>query len=170
MAGTWEQGAERRRVVGVEIFQAFRPREGEPGSVRSTEELRDLLTFREPTDLVGRAVRAAQLEALVRMVPITVAAQLIAAGLVAWSLRGMVADVWLEIWFGGAVTLCSSRAYRALRLRRDPDYARRKPPNLKAITTIVALLGIMWLVPPVFWFDHIDAEHQMMLGVLCIAL
>jgi len=157
-------------VVGVEIFQAFRPREGEPGSIRSTAELRDLLTFREPTDLVGRAVRAAQLEALVRMVPITVAAQLIAAGLVAWSLRGMVADFWLEIWFGGAVTLCSSRAYRALRLRRDPDYARRKPPNLKAITTIVALLGIMWLVPPVFWFGHVDTEHQMMLGVLCIAL
>jgi diguanylate cyclase (GGDEF)-like protein len=55
-------------------------------------------------------------------------------------------------------------------LRVDPDYARRKPPNLKAITLIIALLGSMWLIPPVFWFEHADTEHQMMLGVLVVAL
>ena len=157
-------------MVGVEIFRAFRQRDGEAGSVPSTDKLRDLLTFREPTDLVGRAVRAAQLDALVRMVPMTVAAQLVAAGLVAWSLREFVADIWLASWFGAALTLCSTRGYRALRLRRDPDYARRRPPNLKAITTIVALLGSMWLVPPVFWFEHADTQHKMMLGVLLIGL
>lgn len=157
-------------MVGVEIFRAFRQRDGEAGGVRSTEKLRDLLTFKEPTDVLGRAVRSAQLDALVRMVPVTVAAQLVAAGLVAWSLRGTIADTWLGIWFGGALALCSSRAYRALRLRRDVDYAKRKPPNLKAITTIVALLGTMWLVPPVFWFSHADTEHKMMLGVLLVGL
>ena len=156
--------------MGVEIFQAFRPREGEPGTVRAPDSLRELLSFRDPTDSVGRAIRNAQLDALVRLVPVTVASQLLAAGLIAWSLRGMVADLWLALWFLGAFILCSSRGIRALRLRLNPDYARRKPPDLKAITAIVALLGCMWLVPPVFWFSKVDTEHQMMLGVLVVAL
>jgi diguanylate cyclase (GGDEF)-like protein len=156
--------------MGVEIFQAFRPRSGEPGTVDATDSLRDLLNFGEPKDAIGRAVRSAQLEALVRLVPITVTAQLVAAGLVAWSLRGMVADTWLATWFFVAFILCSVRGIRAVRLRLDTDYARRKPPNLKAITVLVALLGSMWLIPPVFWFEYADAEHQMMLGVLVVAL
>ena len=88
--------------MGVEIFQAFRPRDGEPGTVRAKVTLRELLTFREPNDAVGRAIRNAQLEALVRLVPVTVASQLLAVGLVAWSMRGMVADIWLALWFGFA--------------------------------------------------------------------
>ena len=123
--------------MGVEIFQAFRPRDGEPGTVRPTDSLRDLLSFRQPTDAVGRAIRNAQLDALVRLVPITVASQLLAAGLVAWSLRGMVADLWLALWFSGAFVMCTARGFRALRLRLDPDYALRKPPDLKAITIII---------------------------------
>ena len=156
--------------MGVEIFQAFRPRQGEPGTVPATDSLRDLLSFKEPADTVGRAIRSAQLDALVRLVPVTVASQLLAAGLVAWSLRGTVADLWLSIWFLGALIMCAVRGVRAIRLRVDPDYARRKPPNLKAITLIIALLGSMWLIPPVFWFEHADTEHQMMLGVLVVAL
>ena len=156
--------------MGVEIFQAFRPREDEPGTVRAPDSLRDLLSFNEPTDAVGRAIRSAQLDALVRLVPVTVASQLFAAGLVAWSLRGTVADIWLSFWFLGALIMCTARGVRAIRLRVDPDYARRKPPNLKAITLIIALLGSMWLIPPVFWFDQADTEHQMMLGVLVVAL
>ena len=156
--------------MGVEIFQAFRPREGEPGTVRATDSLRELLSFKNPTDAVGRAIRRAQLDALVRLVPVTVFSQLLAAGLVAWSLRGTVANLWLELWFAGALVMCSARGFRAVRLRVDPDYARRKPPNLKTITAIIALLGSMWLIPPVFWFEHADTEHQMMLGVLVIAL
>ena len=157
-------------MIGVETFQAFRPREGEPGTIQATDSLRSLLSFEEPTDIVGRAIRTAQLDALVRMVPVTVASQLFAAGLIAWSLRGMIPDIWLGLWFGVAFILCSARTYRALRLRRDADYARRKPPNLKTITLIVTLLGLMWLVPSVFWFEHADTEHRMMLGVLCVAL
>ena len=156
--------------MGVEIFQAFRPREGEPGTVRATDSLRELLSFKNPSDAVGRAIRRAQLDALVRLVPVTVFSQLLAAGLVAWSLRGAVADIWLELWFAGAFVMCMARGLRAVRLRVDPDYARRKPPDLKTITAIIALLGSMWLIPPIFWFEHADTEHQMMLGVMVIAL
>ena len=156
--------------MGVDLFQAFRPRGDEPGTAQATDSLRDLLSFREPVDAVGQAVRRAQLDALVRLVPVTVASQLLAAGLVAWSLRGTVADLWLVLWFLLALIICTARGLRALRLRLDPEYARRKPPNLKAITAIIALLGSMWLIPPVFWFALADTERQMMLGVLVVAL
>ena len=156
--------------MGVEIFQAFRPREGEPGTIHAADSLRDLLSFRGPSDAVGRAIRNAQLDALIRLVPVTVASQLLAAGLVAWSLRGMVAALPLTLWFFSAFVMCSWRGTRALRLRLDADYARRKPPELWAITLIVALLGVLWLVPPIFWFGQVDTEHQMMLGVIVVAL
>ena len=39
-------------MIGVEIFQAFRPREGEPGTVSTPDSLRKLLSFKEPTDIV----------------------------------------------------------------------------------------------------------------------
>ena len=156
--------------MGVEIFQAFRPREGEPETVVAPESFRSLLSFRSPTDAVGRAIRRAQLDALVRLVPVTVCSQLLAAGLIVWSLRGTVADIGLMIWFLCTFVLCAARAIRAMRLRTDSDYARRNPPDLKTITVIIALLGCLWLVPPIFWFSSVDTEHQMMLGVLMIAL
>ena len=156
--------------MGVEIFQAFRPRDGEPGAVPHTDSLRELLTFKEPVDAVGRAIRSAQLDALVRLVPVTVASQLLAAGLVAWSLRGMVADLWLEGWFLCALVICTLRGFRAVRLRLDPTYASRRPPDVKAITIIVGLLACIWLIPPIFWFAQVDTEHQLMLGVLIVAL
>ena len=156
--------------MGVEIFQAFRSREGEPGTVRQPDTLRELLSFREPTDAVGRAIRHAQLDALVRLVPATVAAQLLAAGLIALSLRGMIADTWLGLWFGGMFLLCAARGMRAHRLRSSPAYAERKPAKVGSIVAVISLLAIMWLVPPIFWFAEVDAEHQMMLGVLVVAL
>ena len=156
--------------MGVEIFQAFRQREGEPGSVSAKVPLRELLSFAEPKDAISKAVRQAQLDALIRLVPATVAAQLLAAGLIALSLRGLVADHWLTPWFCGVFMLCAARGVRAHRLRSDPLYARRKPTSVKAIVSVIAMLATMWLVPPVFWFAQVDVEHQMMLGVLVVAL
>ncbi|HVL30134.1 MAG TPA: EAL domain-containing protein [Sphingomicrobium sp.] len=156
--------------MGVELLQAFRPRDGEPGTVFAPESLRELLSFREPKDGIGRAIRRAQLDALVRLVPATVSAQLLAAGLVAFTMRPFVADRSLLIWFGLVLALCVLRGARAFRIRIDPDYAARKPPRLVPIVVILAMLATLWLVPPVFWFSATDTEHQMMLGVLVIAL
>ena len=156
--------------MGVEVLQAFRPREGEPGTVLAPESLRELVSFREPKDSVGRAIRRAQVDALVRLVPATVTAQLLAAGLVAFTLQPFVAGQSLAVWFGMVVLLCVLRGARALRIRIDPEYAVRKPPRLVAIVFILGLLAMLWLVPPVFWFSATDYEHQMMLGVLVVAL
>ncbi len=156
--------------MGVELIQAFRPREGERGTDLAPESLGDLLSFREPRDAVGRAIRRAQMDAVVRLVPATVTAQLLAAGLVAVTMRPFVADLWLGLWFGAVLLLCILRGARAFRIRIDADYAVRRPAKLGTVVLVLAMLAALWLVPPIFWFSATDSEHQMMLGVLVIAL
>jgi diguanylate cyclase (GGDEF)-like protein/PAS domain S-box-containing protein len=152
------------------ILDAFREKESEPGAPRTRLPLRELLSFRQPRDAVAAAIRRAQLDALVRLVPSTVTTQILAAALIGFSLRGFVADHWLALWFAAIFTLCIARGLRAHRLRTDPDYAKRKPPNLRAIVLIILTVALLWLVPPVFWFGLVDVEHRMMMGILIVAL
>ncbi|HXH53602.1 MAG TPA: EAL domain-containing protein [Sphingomicrobium sp.] len=154
----------------IVILEAFRERAGETGAAREPVPLRQLLSFRAPRDSVSAAVQRAQLDALVRLVPATVVTQLIAAALVALSLRGPVPDAHLALWFGAIFLICALRGVRAHRLRSDPDYARRKPPRLNAIVAIITILAILWVVPAGLWFGLVDVEHQMMLGIVIVAL
>ena len=152
------------------ILHAFRQRRGEAGSVESTESLRDLLSFREPRDAVSAAVRRAQLDALIRLVPVTVTSQLLAAVLVGIALYGHVPTVELAAWFSATLAICVLRGGRALRVRLDPDYAERKPPQLKAVVIIICLLGLLWLLPPLLWFDTVDLDEKLLLCMLAAGL
>ncbi|MEO5809009.1 MAG: EAL domain-containing protein [Sphingomicrobium sp.] len=132
--------------------------------------LRDVFDVHRPRDARGRAVRRAQLDHFVRLVPTTVIVQLITAGVLVASFRDSVDSLWLGLWFGGAAILCFARLARALRLRIDVDYARSKPPSLFTITLIVSMLATMWLVPPIFWFDSAGPSQRLFLCVLAAAL
>jgi len=152
------------------ILEALRERVGEAGAEPGSTRIRELLSFRAPRDAVGAAVRRAQLDALVRMIPATVASQIVAAALVALSLRGPVADRSLALWFGAIFLLCLLRGIRAVRLLSDADYARRRPPQLSAIVVLTALVAALWTIPAIFWFGRMDVEHQMMMGIIIVAL
>jgi len=152
------------------ILEGFRQRAVETGSASDATPLRELLSFRPPGDAVGAAIQRAQIDALLRLVPATVVSQLIAAALVALSLRGPVPDPWLLGWFTAIFLLCVLRGLRARRLRRDPEYALRKPPRLRAIVGVIVILAALWTIPSVFWFHRVDVEHQMMLGIILVAL
>jgi diguanylate cyclase (GGDEF)-like protein len=154
----------------VVILHAFRQRRGEAGSVETAEPLRQLLSFSEPRDAVSQAVRRAQMDALIRLVPVTVTSQLLAALLVAISLYDDVATVQLALWFCSTLAICVLRGGRALRVRLDPEYALRKPPQLKAIVIIVCLLGLLWLVPPIFWFGTAALDEKLLLCMLAAGL
>ncbi len=132
--------------------------------------LRELLSFRPPRDGVAAAVQRAQINALVRLVPATVASQLIAAALVALSLRGPVSDSHLALWFGAIFLLSAIRGVRAHRLWSNADYARRKPPQLTATVVIIMVFAVLWVIPAFLWFGLVDVEVQMMLGILVVAL
>jgi diguanylate cyclase (GGDEF)-like protein len=152
------------------ILHAFRQRQGEAGSVEPTDTLRELLSFREPGDAVSAAIRRAQLDALIRLVPVTVTSQLLAAILVAVSLYDEVSTVQLACWFCATLAICLLRGGRALRVRLDPAYAERKPPQLKAVVIIVCLLGMLWLVPPILWFGSVQLDEKLLLCMLAAGL
>jgi len=152
------------------ILHAFRQRSGEAGSVEAAEPLRELLSFREPRDAVSVAVRRAQLDALIRLVPVTVTSQLLAAILVAVALYRNVSSIQLGAWLAATFAICIVRGGRALRVRVDPGYAQRKPPKLKAVAVIICLLGLLWLVPPLFWFPTVGLDEKLLLCMLAAGL
>lgn len=152
------------------ILQAFRQRQGEAGSVESDTPLRELLSFRKPRDAVSAAVRRAQLDALIRLVPVTITSQLFAAILVGYSLYGIVPTAELAAWATATLAICLVRGARAWRLRVDRTYAERKPPELISIVVIISILALLWLVPPLFWFAHADFEHRLVLCLLGVGL
>ena len=130
----------------------------------------DLLSFSTPHDRIGRAVRQSQIDALVRLVPATVAIQILTAAVMVVGLRDTVDNFQLGIWFSGALLLCFMRGVRAVRLRNDPEYAEQYPARTGSICILVALLASMWLVPPLLWFDTAAPEQQIFMCVVMAAL
>ena len=141
----------------------FKVRENELDVGAERIPLRELLSTRPPSEPRKLAIRQAELEALVRMVPATVGGQFAAVALIAFSLFGHVPLGQLAPWVGAAFTLCMLRGYRAFRLRRDRQYARSKPADAKVVVRIVAMLGTLWLVPPFVWFTIADHNEQLVL-------
>ena len=130
-------------------------------------EALSLGTPRNPRD---KAVRKAQLDAFVRLVPATVLTQLVAAAVLVAAFRETVDSLSLGLWFGAATGLCFLRFVRAVRLRRDRDYARANPARLVTICLLVTALATLWLVPIIFWFDTASAEQRLFLCVLVAAM
>ena len=77
----------------------------------------DLLSLNTPKDRIGRAVRQAQIDALIRLVPATVAIQILTAAVMVVGLRDTTDNFQLGMWFGAALLLCFTRGVRAVRLR-----------------------------------------------------
>ncbi len=132
--------------------------------------MREAIAFRAPRNPRDMAVRKAQLDAFVRLVPATVLTQLVVAAVLVVAFRDTIDSLWLGLWFGAALTLCFMRFVRAIRLRFDRDYARARPPSMSAICLIVTALAALWLIPIIFWYDQASAEQQLFLCVLVAAL
>ena len=148
----------------------FRIRDHELDSNADHVTLRDLLSIAPPTEPRLVAIRQAQVGALVRMVPITLLGQFIAAAVVAGSLVGTIPAIQLACWLAAALGLCILRSIRAYRLRSDVDYARRKPADARSITWVITILAAMWLVPPIFWAPQVDLADRVILFLVGMGL
>ena len=148
----------------------FRIRDHELDSNKDAVPLRDLLSIAPPTEPGLVAIRQAQVEALVRMVPVTLLGQFLAAMFVVGSLIETIPAVQLLVWLALALGLCVARAVRAYRLRVDIDYARRRPADARAITWVISTLAMMWLIPPLFWFPHAGLAERVILFLLGMGL
>ena len=132
--------------------------------------LRDILSIAPPRDRITRAVRQAQIDALVRLVPATVAVQVLTAAVMVVGLRGPIDSLQLGLWFGTALLVCFMRGIRAVRLRYDPEYAELHPAKLITICIVIGLLAALWLVPPLFWFDAAGPAEKIFMCVTIAAL
>jgi PAS domain-containing protein len=148
-----------------------------PGATRTVPDrrerkasVREAVSLRAPRSPRDQAVRKAQLDAFVRLVPATVLTQLVVAAVLVTVFRETVDNLWLGLWFGAAVGLCFLRFVRAMRLRHDREYARAYPPSMVTICAIVTALAALWLVPVIFWFDGATPDQRMFLSVLIAAM
>ena len=131
---------------------------------------RDLLSLKTPHDRISRAVRQAQIDALIRLVPATVAIQILTAAVMVVGLRDTTDNFQLGLWFGAALLLCFTRGVRAIRLRQDPEYAEAFPSSTARICVQICFLASLWLVPPLFWFDAAEPTQKLFLCVVMAAL
>ena len=129
-----------------------------------------MLSLAPPRDRIGRAVRQAQIDALVRLVPATVAIQILTAAVMVVALRDTTDHFQLGLWFGAALLICFMRGVRAVRLRHDPEYAERYPARTETICLLIAVLASLWLVPPLYWFDQAGPPEKIFMCVIMAAL
>src|SRR6476620_3921958 len=102
--------------------------------------LRDLLRLREPGGGIDRAIHKAQIEAVVRLVPGALLCQFLASALLVVAGADCVPQSWLLTWFAVMTLLCLSRGTRAIRLLVSHNYAKRRPPSVPVIMTVVGIL------------------------------
>lgn len=156
--------------VGVKSSERDLRRSSDRLVVPSRVPLAELCLLRPPADFVSRVVRQAQIDAVVRLVPYTVSANLVAAATVTIALWGHADRNELLIWLGVVLALCMLRLIRAWRLRHDPTYASRRPPSLRTIMRPVLLLSILWLVPPIAWSSHTSLAADVLVAMVLFAL
>ena len=128
--------------------------------------LSELCMLGKDRDCNSRTIRQAQLDALIRLVPLTVCANIINAMVIAFGLFGQIPGWQLWTWLGSFAVICSVRLVRALRLRDDPVYAARKPASLKTVLPPVILLSLLWTIPPVFWFPVVSLHEQVLIAIV----
>jgi len=129
-----------------------------------------MLSLETPRDRIGRAVRQSQIDALVRLVPATVAIQVLTAAVIVVGLRDTTDNFQLGLWFGCALLICFMRGVRAVRLRQDPEYAEQHPARTGTICLLVSTLAAMWAIPPIFWFDTAEPTQKIFMCVVMAAL
>jgi diguanylate cyclase (GGDEF)-like protein len=126
--------------------------------------------LRQPTDRLSRAVRQAQVETLVRLVPATVTVQIVTAAVIVATLRDHVDSFQLGMWLGSLLLISFLRGVRAVRLRHDHGYALRHPPKVISVCLAVASLALLWLAVPIFWFDTLPIMPKVIVCVTFAAI
>ena len=144
--------------------------QSERSAVANSVSLSSLLSVAEPHGATERAVRKAQMDTLVRLVPSILCGQLIAGLIVVVSLAGRVPAERLLGWLSVLAFFCIWRGLRGLRLRRDEDYSRRRPPSARAVTIISTLLSLLWWVPALAFFDPADSSGKILMIVMVAGL
>ncbi|GAA4008417.1 putative bifunctional diguanylate cyclase/phosphodiesterase [Sphingomonas humi] len=123
-----------------------------------------------PADCRAHRVRQGQIDAFVRMVPLTIIVNVFAALILAACLWRDVPKAEVAIWFSTLLFFCLARWARVARLKHDPSYALRKPATIRTILPPIAFLSILWVLPSVFWFQQIPVYDQLITVVVLFGM
>lgn len=135
------------------------------GEARDSRDigLAQLCFLAPPVTCLGARVRQGQIDALVRMVPLTISVNVLAALIMTGFLWHDVPRLELMMWIGGLCFFCLLRFIRIVRLRRDPAYAAAKPPTVRTILPPIAALSLIWVLPVLLWFDEAPQSGQLLM-------
>jgi len=136
----------------------------------SATSLRQLLSIAEPQGAINRAIRKAQIDTLIRLVPAILGGQLAAGALLFGAMSESVPMPSLVAWLAVLAFLCVWRSIRAIRLRSNAEYHRRRPPTAWTITIVGSCLAALWLVPPLFFFERADTPDKIVLLIISVGL
>ncbi|WP_051676809.1 putative bifunctional diguanylate cyclase/phosphodiesterase [Sphingomonas astaxanthinifaciens] len=137
-----------------------------PGRIR----LLELCFIAPPGDALGHRVRQGQIDSLVRLVPLTIAVNLLAALVLGACLWPIGHHGELLAWAGVFLGFCVLRLSRVWRLRRDPAYASRNPPSLRTILPPIFFLSLLWVVPVLAWFDGAPPQAQVIMVLVLFGM
>ena len=117
-------------------------------------------------------VRAAQLQAIFRLTPLTMAVNCANVGLMIVVLRAVANPIALGLW---ATIVLGMAVLGFLSWTRDRRGPRRVTASVRAFhraTVHAALLGLAWGVVPVFWFPQLGNQERLVVasvatGMIC---
>ncbi len=132
--------------------------------------LAELCFLVPPRDCLAAQVRQGQIDAFVRLVPLTIAVNVGAALLLGIALWHEMPHGEILGWTGAVVGLCSIRLIRIFRLRRNREYAATKPPTIRTIMPPIFLLSLFWAFPLIRWFDGAPEHDQMIIILVMFGL
>ena len=132
---------------------------GEDGHSRPVTLL-ELCFVSPPADCLGHRIRQGQIDAFIRLVPLTIVVNVAAALVLAACLWRDVPAIQVVCWVGALIGFCLIRWLRVVRLRRSAAYASAAPPTILTIVPAIALLSLLWVVPVIFWFGEMTVTNQ----------
>ena len=119
-------------------------------------------------DRESAEIRAAHLQDVLRVTPPMMAANVVNALLLAWAFRGAFPDgFW--VWFVALLGFVGMALSGWQRSRRQPR-ATASPRAIRRATGYAMVLGGLWAVVPMFWFQSAGPDQQLVIAALLIGM
>jgi len=123
------------------------------------------ITFDDLDEQARRRIRAAQLDAVVQLVPLTMTINILNAAIVVGVFWGSDANVVLAVW-GAMILLAAGTALWSWRRSRHKRPTGASPQAIHRAVVHAALLGTSWGAAALILFPRADLMHQLVLGCL----
>ncbi|MEX6725703.1 putative bifunctional diguanylate cyclase/phosphodiesterase [Parapedomonas caeni] len=126
----------------------------------------DPLKEREPDEALTSHIRAEQIAAIVRLTPVTMLANAVNAGIVAFAMWGEGYDLFLAGWTALLAVLITLSFAGWLHSQRHP---RRQTATAKALSRVIlyaCLLAVTWSLVPLILFPEANSQQQLLIASL----